>query len=119
MSPAYILLYNYIIYTIYIYKLQTTIIQAITIINSGKLGSRKEHELHRCWKSVSYEGKHFNYVIYKRQRLTIIVSMGSGDPEVPNYPMLWGIAKPTRILSHKYREMALHVGRLARADLTP
>jgi hypothetical protein len=92
---------------IYIYKLQTTIAQAITTINSGKLGSRGEHELDRCWKSISYEGKHFTYVIYKRQRLTIIVSMGSGDPEVPNYPMLWDIAKPTRIRSHKYRELVL------------
>ena len=112
-------IYIYIYTHTHTHKLQTTITQAITTINSGKLGSRKERELDRCWKSISYEGKHFNYVIYKRQRLTIIVSMGSGDPEVPNYPVLWGMAKPTRIRSHKYRELVLQVGRLARADLSP
>jgi len=127
MSPAYIYIYIYVYIYIHIHththththKLQTTITQAITTINSCKLGSRKEHELDRCWKSISYERKHFNYVIYKRKSLTIIVGMGSSDPEVPNYPMLWDIAKPTRTRSHKYRELVLQVGRLARADLSP
>jgi len=125
MIPAYIYIYIYIyyytnIYIQYIYiNSRRRLPRPSLLLIAGKLRSCKEHEPQRCWKSVTYEGKHFNYVIYKRQRLTIIVSMGSGDPEVSNYPMLWGTAKPTRQLSHKYRELALHVGRLARADLSP
>ena len=62
MSPAYIYVYTHT--HTHTHKLQTTITQTIITINSGKLGSRKEHELDRCWKSVRYEGKYFNCVIY-------------------------------------------------------
>jgi hypothetical protein len=80
-----------------VYELQAKITQAITTINSDKMGARKEHELFRCLKSTTYEGKHLNYLCFKRQGLTIIVSMGKGAPEVPSYNALgysWVIMSP-------------------------